>query len=325
MQSTQAQYNFSGVDAKVQQYQKQLGKDAVIMVYKDNKVVYQKTLGECQVTTPAPIGATSQWLTAALVLTLVQEGKLSLDDKISQYLPIFTTYMKSYVTIRQCLEQTLGFRTDKGFVRRLKGYATLEEAVNDIASKREIDFKPGDAYQYSDQGWDIAGRILEVVTKKPFDRLMQDRILRPLGMRNTSFSTFDKAVSPSEGAVSSAADFVKFEQLLLDKGVFNGKQILPGTVVDELLKARTIAATVKYIPKNLEGWAYTYGGWVQQADEQQNAVVITSPGTDGTWPMIDVKNKYSFIVFVKNGQSEQKREMYADIKAAIDVAIGAAL
>lgn len=317
IQVIQAQTDFSPVDAKIAQYQKQLGKEAIVMVYKDNKVIYQKALGEFMPATQVPVWASSQWFTVALVLTYVEEGKLSLDDPVTKYLPVFGTYMKSYVTVRQCLEHTLGFQSEKGEVRHMGGAASLEEEVNSIASRKEIEFKPGEAYFYTNQGLNIAGRILEVVSKKPFDRIAQDRLFRPLGMKNTSFSS-ERAVIPSEGALSSALDYLHFEQMLLDKGMYNGKRILSETVVADLLKARPVTASVKYTPKLTTGLTTTYGGWVLDVDAQQQATSVACPSLSGIWPVVDTRNHYSLVVFVKSAQGEQKKEMYLDIKAAVD-------
>ena len=102
-QLSNAQYNFTELDAKLKQYQKQLGNNVVALVYKDGKMVYTSELGDFKTNTVAQIASCSKWLTAALVMMFVDEGKLKLDDPVSKYLPIFDKYMKSYVTIRQCL------------------------------------------------------------------------------------------------------------------------------------------------------------------------------------------------------------------------------
>lgn len=323
VQFSSAQFDFTGVDSKVTQYQKQLGGNVVVLVSKDDKIIYQKAIGkEVTVTTQAPLYASSQWLTAALVMTFVQEGKLSLDDPVSKYLPIFATYMKSYITVRQCLNHTTGVAGEKGLVRRLKGYASLEEEVNEIASKKEIEARPGAEFIYNNQGLNIAGRILEVISKKPFDRLMTDRILRPLGMKNTAFNN-DKAINPSLGAVSSAMDFIHFQQMLVNKGVYNNKRVLSEASVLEMEAATTTPAIIKYSPASTQGYTYCSGAWMQSTEEQEKATVFCSPSFNGTWPAIDTKNKYAFIVFTTSAQGEVKREVYLEIKTAIDNAIAA--
>src|SRR5688572_25130883 len=88
-QSTFSQYHFGALDDYLQKNQKALGGEFAVLIYKDGKVVYQKAIGEFNAKTQVPIGAAGNWLTAALVMTFVDQGKLSLDDPVSQYLPEF--------------------------------------------------------------------------------------------------------------------------------------------------------------------------------------------------------------------------------------------
>src|SRR4030095_1221587 len=82
------QQNFPELDDILTQKQKLLGEDFVVMLWKkDDTLVYKKELGDFNSKTQAPIASCSKWLTAALVMTFVDEGKLSLDDKINKWLP----------------------------------------------------------------------------------------------------------------------------------------------------------------------------------------------------------------------------------------------
>src|SRR5262245_50863025 len=95
--SLQAQSDFGAVDQLLKQNQKALG-SFVAMVWKDGKVLYQKQGGtDFTAKSPAPISGSGNWLTAALVMTFVDEGKLSLDDKVVKYIPLFGKYSKSYI------------------------------------------------------------------------------------------------------------------------------------------------------------------------------------------------------------------------------------
>lgn len=323
MQFSYAQTDFSGVDSKITQYQKQLGSDIVVLVSKDNKVVYQKAMGkEFTAATPVDIDASSQWLTAALVMTFVQEGKLNLDDPVSKYLPIFAKYMKSYVTIRQCLNHTTGIAGDKTLLRRVKGFTNLEEEVNEIASGKEIEAQPGTEFVYNHQNLNIAGRVLEVISKKPFERLMTDRILRPLGMKNTAFNN-EKAVNPSLGAVSTATDYLHFLQMLLNKGTYAGKQILTEAAVQEMLSPSINASVIKYSPKLTEGFLYARGSWIQPSGTDEKSTAFCSPSLTGSWPVIDLSGNYACIIIAKRASADIKKEVYQEIKTAIDNAIAA--
>ena len=193
--------------------QKLLGTNLVVLAYKNGKVVYKKELekeiGDFNGRLQIPAGIASQWLTAAAVMAYVDAGKISLDDKVSKYIPIFAKYMKSYITIRNCLSFTSGIKGDPpGPLKLLQKskYPDLETEVNAFASKREIETNPGTEVYYSQIGADIAARVLEVVTRKTFDRIVQEKILRPCKMRGTSFFNENGgAINASDGAPTRSA------------------------------------------------------------------------------------------------------------------------
>ena len=203
------------MDAFLITNQKLLGTNLVALAFKDGKVVYKKELekeiGDFNSKTPVPAGVASQWLVAATVMAYVDEGKISLDDKVSKYIPIFAKYMKTYITIRNCLSFTTGIKADPpGPMKILQKskYPDLETEVDAFASKRDIETNPGTEIYFSQIGPDIAARVLEVVTKKTFDRIVSDKILRPCKMRQTSFTNDNGVTSnAADGALTTGAGF----------------------------------------------------------------------------------------------------------------------
>ncbi|WP_081168974.1 serine hydrolase domain-containing protein [Niastella populi] len=320
-----AQPDFSQADALLQKNQKLLGNGVVALIYKDGKVIHSKELGEFNAKTAAPIASCSKWLTAALVMIFVDEGKIKLDDPVSKYIPIFDKYMKSYVTIRQCLAHTTGIENDKGNLLKMmqRGkYMNLEEVVNAIAAK-EISNNAGTEFHYGAIGPNIAGRVMEVVSKKPFDRLIQEKLLRPLKMKQTSFVNENGfAPNPAGGARSSANDYINFLSMILNKGVFEGKQILSAQAIAEMQKPQFTSLPVKFTPKIAEGWHYGLGEWIQEEDANGNSIVVSSPGLFGTWPYVDKCRNYAAIVLTKSLLGEQKKDIMMEFKAAVDEAVG---
>ncbi len=317
-------YNFDEVDKKLDAAKKELGSGAVVMIYKDGKVIYKKEAGfEFTTHTAVPIAASSQWLTAALIMTFVDEGKISLDDKVSQYLPIFKTYGKGYITIRNCLNNFTGIESPSGIGTFFeKKYATLEELVNSYANKHEIQTNPGTEFRFSPIGLNIAGRICETLSKnKTFDRLMLERVLRPCGMRNASFYT-EKALNPSGGGIASAADYINFMTMIMNKGVFNGKQVLSEKAIAEMQTIQTTPSLIKYAPDGAKGYSYGLGEWIQELDSQGSPSIIGSPSFSGTWPFIDKCHGYACIFLVKEALGDAKRNIYDGIKNTIDEIIG---
>jgi CubicO group peptidase (beta-lactamase class C family) len=323
---TRSQYNFSGVDAVLTANQKALGKDLVTVVFKDGKIVYQKAMGDFTLKSQAPIASCSKWLTAALVMTFVDEGKISLDDKVSTYLPIYETYGKAYITIRNCLAHETGITDNQHTIAKIlerRKFESLEEEVNSFA-KREIAANPGTTFFYGGIGLNIAARVLEVVSKKNFGMLIKQRILSPLNMKHTTFEGDADALNPSGGAASTPEDYINFLSMILNKGMFNGKRILSEAAIEKMQTAQTTNIPKKYTPKTAEGFEYGLGEWIQEQDDKGNSTVVSCPGLFGTWPFVDKCRGYAGIVFVKSLLSDQKKELYLEIKKRIDEEIPSA-
>jgi len=314
-----SQYNFSEVDKLLVKNQKLLGKNMVALIYKDGKIVYQKILGDFTLKSQVAVASCSQWLTAALVMTFVDEGKLSLDEKVSTYLPIFETYSKGYITIRQCLSHQTGIADNKGIEKLMehKKFESLQDEVNSFA-KKEILANAGKIFFYGNTGPDIAARVVEVIAKKSFESLMKQRIFTPLQMRHTTYSGDAELVNPSGGAVCTATDYLNFLTMILDNGTFMGTRILSEKSVAEMETIQNKNVPIKYIPKMVEGFDYGLGEWIQETDAQGNATVVSCPSLFGTWPYVDKCRGYAGIFFIKSMLSEENKELYLQLKKTID-------
>jgi CubicO group peptidase (beta-lactamase class C family) len=319
-QPVSAQTNWQELDQELEAKRQLLGNNLVAMIWKGDSLVYKKEMGEFNSKTQAPIASCSKWLTAALVMQFVDEGKLSLDDKIVKYLPEFDKYFKGYITVRQCLSHMTGIEDEGKLLKRLlerRKYTSLEEEVNAFAAK-DIRAKPGTDFWYGNIGLNIAGRIIEVISKKKFETIIKSKLFMPLGMTKTTFAeTSGAAVNPSGGAKSTADDYMKFLVMLLNKGKYNGKQVLSENAVNEMLKVQNSIGQVKYAPKSAEGYTYASGSWVIE-EKNGVATAATSPGLFGTWPMVDYCRGYAYIVFVKNFLGDERADAHRALKKIVD-------
>ena len=315
-----SQYNFSAVDKLLLANQKTLGKDVVTIVLKNGQIVYQKEMGNFMMKSQAPIASCSKWLTAALVMTFVDEGKISLDDKVSTYLPIYETYGKAYITIRNCLSHQTGITDNQHTIAKVierRKFESLEDEVNSFA-KKEIAANPGTTFFYGGIGLNIAARVLEVVSKKKFEVLMKQRIFTPLNMKHSTFAGDADAVNPSGGAISTPEDYINFLSMILNKGMFANKRILSEAAINTMQTVQTANIPKKYFPKTAEGFEYGLGEWIQETDGKGNSTVISCPGLFGTWPWVDKCRGYAGIIFIKSLLSEQNEDVYLEIKKSID-------
>lgn len=348
LQPVIAQYSWSELDAELAAKQNLLGNNMVVMIQKGDSLLYKKEFGGFDSKTVAPVASCSKWLTAALVMQFVDEGKLSLDDKVVKYIPEFGNYFKNYITIRHCLSHMTGIEDDDKFLKRLlqrRKFTSLEEEVNEFA-RRKIRANAGTDFWYGNVGLNIAGRVLEVISKKKFEVLIKTKLFNPLGMTKASFAAQGgQPVNPSGGARSTADDYMKFLLMLLNKGKHNGVQILSEQSVVEMMKPQNTLSQVAFAPKSAEGFRYALGAWVIEEKNKteifvdgkphtgplvpapagtvvtkptSTATAIASPGLFGTWPMIDYCRGYAYIVFVKNLLGEERANVHEQLKKIID-------
>lgn len=327
-QTANGQYNFSGVETMLQKNEKILGKEFVALVWKDGKIVYKKESSlDFTAKTQVPLGASGQWITAAAAMSYVDDGKISLDTKAGKLIPILAKYMKAYINLRHCLTHTTGLEAEKTGIGKMipkQKFESLEEEINHFAAKREIVTNPQTEFYYSQVGMNIAGRMLEVESKRTFDRVTAEKILRPLKMRNTTFFNFDNLyINPSIGLQTSANDYMNFLVMLLNNGSFEGKRIISESAVKEMETAQFTSLPVKYTPPGTEGLHYGFGAWLIEEDEKGRGTILSSPSLTGTWPYIDRKNNYAAILLVKLRANETGKTLFTEFKTAVDSALGA--
>jgi CubicO group peptidase (beta-lactamase class C family) len=141
------------------------------------------------------IGSISKEFTAAAILLLQEDGKLSLDDVVGKYVPGLTEGDK--VTIRQILSHTSGYQDywPEDYVMTPMLKPETPQQILDTWAKKPLDFEPGTKWQYSNTNFVIAGRIVETVTGAPLMDLLVSRVFRPLGMTSVWNSDETKLTS----------------------------------------------------------------------------------------------------------------------------------
>ncbi len=195
-----------GVDDIAQQVLKTTGvPSASVAVVQDGKIAYVQAYGSARLdpqmaATPAmrySIGSISKQFTAAAVLMLAQEGKLSLDDTVSKYIPGLTEGDK--VTIRELLSHTSGYQDfwPQDYVPPLMLKPINAEQIMDIWARKPLDFQPGTKWQYSNTNYVIAGAIVEKVSGKSLMDLLTERVFTPLQMKSLT-NTDANRLPPSD-------------------------------------------------------------------------------------------------------------------------------
>jgi len=167
---------------------------ASIAIVKEGKIAYVRAYGDARLEprTPAKpemrysIGSISKQFTVAAILLLQEQGKLSLDDKVSRFVP--DLMRADEVTIRELLSHTSGYQDfwpqdyDMPFILQ----PTTAASIMDRWARKPLDFDPGTKWQYSNTNFVIAGVVVEKASGRPFIQFLREKVLTPVGITNAA-------------------------------------------------------------------------------------------------------------------------------------------
>lgn len=179
------------IDSLLKQYYDYGQLNGAVLVAEKGKIIYKKGFGMANMEWEIPnqpdtrfrIFSVTKQFTAALIMQLVDEGKIRLDSKVIDHLPDYRKDTGSKVTIRQLLNHTSG-------IPEYKNVDIMPNTAADFVKRfvnGDLEFEPGSKYRYSNGGYSILGAIIEKITGKSYDTVLKDRILVPLGMTNSGF------------------------------------------------------------------------------------------------------------------------------------------
>lgn len=342
-----AQSGFSKVDDWLEDNVKEMGGRTILVVYKDGKVVYSKAVNEMTrrqkmagrfiakrqgkeantqdytTGTRQAIASCSKWLSAALIMTFVDEGKLKLTDTVGKFLPVLSQHGKGAITISQCLSHTTAIKAPplKESLNEMKEVASMDEAIEKIA-ELPMEGEPGKVFRYSNAGLQMGGAVIEKISGKSFETLFAERIARPLDMKNTDFGK-GKVALPAGGASSTPDDYINFLTMILNKGTFKGKRILSESSVAAMQVNRvTPDVKVAYSPAEAGDFGYGYGEWIMEASANANlSKAVTSPGLFGSFPWVDNEKKYGAFLMCFYIKNQGRNERYKELKKLVDEAV----
>jgi CubicO group peptidase (beta-lactamase class C family) len=274
----------AAVEKAVEEKRQQLGIPGLsLVIVKDDRVVYMKGFGYKDFEKRVPvtpdtlfaIGSSSKAFTAMLVAMAADEGKLSLDDSPKKFLPYFRLQdpdADARITLRDLLSHSSGLnRTDIAWV---SGVLNREEVIR-VAAQAKPTAKLREKFQYQNVMYAAAGEIVGRVENSTWEKLISERIFRPLGMKgsDTSVPEMQKArdfsygyvyeeatketrrvptrdlpaIAPAGAINSSARDMAQWLRLMLGGGEFEGKRLVSEKGFAELVKPQMkVAGSVSY-------------------------------------------------------------------------------
>lgn len=303
--------DFSAVDAA---FENSAIVNGALIIGTADGTIHEYTKGSFDSDKAYAIASSSKWLTAALLMRMIEAGKLALADHPDAYLSYWTNDRSSdlgKVTVQQTLSLTSGFNATPTDVTTCVNNPvyTLQGCAQAIYNKGTTT-QPGGTFSYGPEHLEIAAAIAEVAGGKSFDELFADYVATPLGMNCTRY--VESIVSApldltgrscnavrlanantwaAGGAVSSAHDYAKLLRAYLAGGFVSN--------IDAFLMPRTIGLDRGYVPPSVSAtdWQYALGSWNECGSTSWNqacadAKVNSSPGAYGWLPWIDRKNGY---------------------------------
>jgi len=289
----------------------------VVLVARDNEIAWFDAIGYRDREAKAPmtrdalfrIASMTKPITSLSIMMLIEEGKLKLDDPLSQYLPEFTNLQvgvekpdaagkpqlvtepaQRAITIRDLLRHTSGITYGifgKSLVKNRYNAAKLFDPSQTTAqfitklSQLPLQFQPGTRWDYS-MSTDVLVRVVEVASGKPMDQFVHERILKPLHMNDTDYWVepakqprvaepqviADSGKRPAfpgvaqkprwipggHGLVSTAADYARFCQMLLNGGTLDGVRIVSAETLALMQKDHLPPGAVVLSPEAKAAW-----------------------------------------------------------------------
>jgi CubicO group peptidase (beta-lactamase class C family) len=337
---------------------------AVLLVARRGKIASLDAIGLQERSSKKPmtkdsifrIASMSKPITSVAIMILAEEGKIDLAAPVAQYLPEFRDVKvgpdkvapKRPMTVQDLLRHTSGltyglfgtspvdamYRSSPIFTAK-----SLQEMVQTIASLPLL-HQPGEFWEYS-VGCDVLGRLVEVVSGKPFDEFVAERITRPLKMPDTAFyltaaqatrlahpdATMampdgDATVKPPApsgggGMLSTASDYARFCQMLLNRGELDGVRILSPSTVAMMTSDQLPPGTERHTPVAVGSGPFgptpemgtSFGlGFAVKTDPGRNplpggAGIFAWSGITGTHFWVDPQEKVVAVMMIQLPQS----------------------
>ena len=174
-----------------------------VLVAKNGEIIFEEAYGEADrvakkpntVDTKYGIGSVTKQFTAMLIMQMVAENKIQLTDTLDQYLPYLPEHKANHITIHQLLAHTSGLDHYNGLQSigvSLKDFGNTNhspKALAEIIGRTDLLYLPGTTYYYSSLGYDLLGAVLEEVSGKSYAQLLDEKIVKPLGLKNTGYGS----------------------------------------------------------------------------------------------------------------------------------------
>lgn len=321
-------YDFSTVDTVMNTYSSDLG-GTTLLLMQDGELLYWNSFGGFDLNQRVAIASASKWLTAGLMLRVIDAsgGTLTLDDTTNKWLNWGAgDPQKGKLTVRQLYSHVSGLPGNSIYVGN-DNY-TWEEMANHVRLDPLL-FDPGTNFHYGEVSMQIASYIcMLAANESDYNALLADELTTPLEMKDTSFTENDGTTHTQPMAAgmlySTARDYARYLQMLLDGGVHDGAPFISPAMMAQLFTDQIppgVLPPFDYSPYDTpetEGTRYNLGNWreVVNPDNPAELWVASSQGAFGFSPWIDFRRHLVGVLCVKN-TLDKVEPLYVDMRTAL--------
>ena len=211
-----------------------------LLVLRNDTLLFESYANGHKKEDPQVIFSVTKGITSMLAAIAIKDGKLSLDQKVSEFIPEFAKDDRSDITIYHLMNMVSGLQfDDKKDIARLSVLYYNPNQSRFVKNFNKVQYQPGSHFAYKSVSTQILGMCLEAATGKKLKDYLQEELWEPLGMEYDAYYTKDSKKSANNrsfgGLAVRSRDLLRIGQLLLNKGKWEGKQILPESYVESLM------------------------------------------------------------------------------------------
>ena len=318
------QSKFIAVDNELIKLNKERLFNGSVLVAKNGIIIYQKNVGyadiEHKVTvvtdTRFELASISKTFTAILILRLVENGKITLDAKISDYIPEFTRNDSGQITIHHLLSHTSGIQDFVGLNCDFASW-TEKEFLEGL-QKTPINFKPGTQFQYSSSTYILLRLIIEKITGKSYEVNLRENILKVAGMTNSGIIHNHQILADRALGYLNTGENYQNALPIANHEIFIGASSIYSTVQD-LLKFDQALYTEKLLVKKEKELMFTivqppYGyGWFISEDSLYGKILSHGGDIFGYTTLIERRLKDKIVIIILGNSQGIDREKIVKI------------
>jgi CubicO group peptidase (beta-lactamase class C family) len=284
-----------------------------IVVLHQGRIVYERYFGVLQADGQHGAMSVTKSVVGTLGAMLVAEGRIDANKKVADYVPELTQSAFGNATIRQVLDMTTGLKYSEDYAdpnaevwAHAQAGSPLPKPKDYSGPRSYYEFlqtvqpqgRHGEAFGYKTVNTDVLGWVIARVTGRNVAELLSERIWRRLGAEQDAYFTVDSIGTPFAGGGLNTGlrDLARFGEMLRNNGRFNGQQIVPKAVIDDIRRGGDKDAFAKANYSLLPGWSYRNMWWVTHNEDG----AYTARGVHGQTIYIDPKAEMVIVRYASN-------------------------